>query len=151
VHNVATRWFSNYAMTERAVLLRPVLNRLFVDVEIGWFRRGSVAHKWPKIMAYKLTDSEWQIVNILLLILQRFATAIDELQGNPSTDRPTTGRFEEYLSIVEDLLDHLECALKGEILNPALEPTDKYIDIFKGLPPPPQSGNTHYQFLIESY
>jgi hypothetical protein len=69
VHNVATRWFSDYAMAERAVLLRPALNRLFVCVEIGWFRRGSVAHKRPEILAYKLTDSEWQIVNILLLIL----------------------------------------------------------------------------------
>jgi hypothetical protein len=66
-------------MAERAVLLRPALNRLFVNVEIGWFRRGSVAHKRPEILAYKLTDSEWKIMNILLFILQRFATAINKL------------------------------------------------------------------------
>jgi hypothetical protein len=101
-------------MAERAVLLQPALNRLFVDVEIGWFRRGFVAHKRPKILAYKLTHSEWQIMNILLLILQRFATAIDELQGDPSTGKPTTGRFNKYLPVVKNLLDHLECALKGK-------------------------------------
>jgi hypothetical protein len=50
--------------------------------------------------------------------------------------KPTTGRFNQYFPIVKDLLDHLKYVLKGKVLNPALEPIDKYIDIFKDLPPP---------------
>jgi hypothetical protein len=43
IHNVATRWSSNYAMAEKALRLKRALNRLFIDIEKQWHNRGSVS------------------------------------------------------------------------------------------------------------
>jgi hypothetical protein len=65
VHNVATRWPSDYAMAERALRLKRALNRLFMDAEKQWNDCESVASQRPEILSFKLTPSEWQIVNSL--------------------------------------------------------------------------------------
>jgi hypothetical protein len=79
VYNVATRWFSDYAMASRALQLRRAFNRLFMDVEEQWIDHGSIASQRPEILFLKLTSSEWQIVTALQHILKQFAIAIDQL------------------------------------------------------------------------
>jgi hypothetical protein len=101
VHNVATRWSSDYAMAERALLLRPALQRLFVNIEVQWINDGRNHHQQPEILSYMLTDSEWEVVKCLQRILKRFAIAIDQLQGDASTSQHNTGRFDEYFPVVE--------------------------------------------------
>jgi hypothetical protein len=89
IHNVVTRWSSDYAMAERALTLRRALQRLFIDVEEQWHHRGSVASQRPELLAYKLTASEWQIVTALQHILKQFAIATDQLQGDPLRSHQT--------------------------------------------------------------
>jgi hypothetical protein len=42
IHNMATRWSSDYAMAEKALRLKSAFNRLFIDIEKQWHNRGSV-------------------------------------------------------------------------------------------------------------
>jgi hypothetical protein len=59
IHNVATRWSSDYAMAERALRLKRAFNRLFIDIEEQWHDRGSVSSQRTEILSYKLIPSEW--------------------------------------------------------------------------------------------
>jgi hypothetical protein len=115
-------------MAERALILRRALQRLFIDVEEQWLHRGSVASQRQEILAYKLIASEWQIITALQHILKQFAIATDQLQGDPSTKSPNTGRFDEYLPTVELLLDHLETAVNGWIIGMSSEATSQGFD-----------------------
>jgi hypothetical protein len=54
---MATRWSSDYAMAEKAFLLRPALQRLFVNIEVQWINGGR-NYQRPEILSYMLTDSE---------------------------------------------------------------------------------------------
>jgi hypothetical protein len=131
IHNVATRWSSDYAMAERALQLRRALSRLFIDIEEQWHDRGSVASLRPEILSYKFTASEWPIISSLQLILKQFAIATDRLQGDPSTSSQNTRRFDEYLPTVELLLDHLETAVSGWIIDTSLEATGESFERVK--------------------
>jgi hypothetical protein len=39
---MATRWFFDYAMSEKALRLKRAFNRLFIDIEKQWYNRESV-------------------------------------------------------------------------------------------------------------
>jgi hypothetical protein len=78
-HNVATRWSSDYVMANRAPLLQPALQKLFVSTELEWINCGRNPHQRPEILSYMLTDLEWEVVKCLQHILKRFTIAIDQL------------------------------------------------------------------------
>jgi hypothetical protein len=82
-----------------------------------------------------LTPSEWLIIISLKQILKQFAIASQQLQDNPSFrhNRSAVSRFNEYLPVVEFLLDHLETAVTGWIINVSEDPSAqrfKQINIF---------------------
>jgi hypothetical protein len=104
-HNVATRWSSDYAMAERALLLRPALQRLLTSKCNGLIAAVIITSGLK--FYHMLTGSALEVVKCLQRILKRFAIAIDQLQGDASTGQHNTGRFNEYFPMVENLLDHL--------------------------------------------
>jgi hypothetical protein len=70
--------------------------------------------------------------------LRQFAIASRQLQGDPATDdnRQTLGRFDEYLPVVEFLLDHLETAVTGWIIDLSSETANQdftQLNIFEGI------------------
>jgi hypothetical protein len=95
------------------------LGRLFINIEDQWVNSGSNPAQVPEILSYKLTSSEWLIITSLKRILQQFAMATDQLQADSATgqDKSSLGRFDEYLPVVEFLLDHLETAITGWIID----------------------------------
>jgi hypothetical protein len=113
VHNVITRWSSNYAIAARVLQLRRALNKLFMNVKKQWINHVSVASQRPEILFLKLISSEWQIVTVLQHILKQFAIAIDQLQNDPLIGQPNIKKFNEYFPTIKLLLDHLKTAING--------------------------------------
>jgi hypothetical protein len=85
VHNIATRWSSDYEMATRALELRRALDWLFTAVEEPWYEAGAVISQRPELLSYKLTPREWSIVKTLRLVLKNFAIISKVMQGDPST------------------------------------------------------------------
>ncbi|OWT43206.1 hypothetical protein VFPPC_18521 [Pochonia chlamydosporia 170] len=112
VFNNATRWDSDMRMMERA-LLRPVLNTFFNDVQNRWETESASENTKPAVLQYRLSA------------------------GIPGA-RSTCGSFDEYFPVFEILLDHLESAIEGTILEEVEDPVSKEkrdveVAIFDGL------------------
>jgi hypothetical protein len=133
VHNVATRWSSDYAMATRALELRGPLTRLFADIEAQ-----GAASRWPDFLANKLEPEEWRVITVLQRVLKHFDITCKQLQGDPVSthDRSTCGRFDEYYPVIETLLNHLENAVQGFIIEDSEEAGNNgtvQVNIFEGL------------------
>ncbi|KAG7000368.1 hypothetical protein FOFC_03219 [Fusarium oxysporum] len=116
--NVCTRWQSDEAMASRALLKRTALNRMFALVEERWVSQGGKDQDKPAILKEKLSLEEWKVVAALQRILQPFRVASRQLQGEGiAGKRSTSGGFGEYFPTVEMLLDHLELAVQGVMIE----------------------------------
>ncbi|OAQ58230.1 ribonuclease H-like protein [Pochonia chlamydosporia 170] len=118
VQNVCTRWQSDEAMASRALLKRSALNRMLSIIEERWIRQGAKEQDRPAMLKEKLSLEEWKVVTAVQKILQPFKVASKQLQGaGISGKRSTTGGFDEYFQVIEMVLDHLEWAIQGVIIE----------------------------------
>lgn len=118
VQNVCTRWQSDEAMASRALLKRTTINRMFSVIEERWVSQGGREQDKPAILKEKLSLEEWKVVAAVQKILQPFKVASKQLQGEGiAGKRSTSGGFDEYFQVVEMLLDHLELAVQGVIIE----------------------------------
>jgi hypothetical protein len=73
---------------------------------------------------------------VLQRILKQFAISSKQLQGNPASThtRSICGRFDEYFPVVEVLLDLLERAVEGHIIE-ICPKTDQLVQnqLFEGI------------------
>lgn len=105
-------------MAARALARRPALNRMFSDLEESWVVQGGKLENRPAILDEKLSPAEWNMVAILQKILQPFKIASKQLQGDGVLGVSTSsGSFDEYFPVIEMLLDHLETASQGYIIE----------------------------------
>lgn len=139
IFNNATRWDSDMRMMERALLLRPALNTFFNDVQNRWETESVCENTKPAILQYRLSAYDWKVIEVLVKILKPFEIATKQLQGSgiPGA-RSTCGSFDEYFPVFEILLDHLEGAIEGTILEEVEDPVSKEkrdveVAIFDGL------------------
>ncbi|EFZ03855.2 hAT family dimerization domain protein [Metarhizium robertsii] len=118
VQNVCTRWQSDEAMASRALLKRSALNRMLSNIEERWVSQGGKEQDKPAILKEKLSLEEWKVVAAVQKILQPFKIASKQLQGEGIPGkRSTSGGFDEYFQVVEMLLDHLELAVQGVVIE----------------------------------
>ena len=118
IQNVCTRWQSDEAMASRALLKRSALNRMLSIVEERWVSQGGKEQDKPGILKERLSLEEWKIVAAIQKVLQPFKIASKQLQGEGiSGRRSTSGGFDEYFQVIEMLLDHLEQAVEGVIIE----------------------------------
>ncbi|KAI8406613.1 hypothetical protein FOFC_14083, partial [Fusarium oxysporum] len=118
VQNVCTRWQSDEAMASRALLKRSAVNRTLSIIEERWVSQGGKEQDRPAILKENLSLEEWKVVATVQKILQPFKVASKQLQGEGiSGKRSTSGGFDEYFQVVEMLLDHLELAVQGVIIE----------------------------------
>ncbi len=118
IQNVYTRWQSDEAMASRALLKRSALNRMLSIVEERWISQGGKEQDKPAILKERLSLEEWKIVAAIQKVLQPFKIASKQLQGEGiSGRRSTSGGFDEYFQVIEMLLDHLELAVEGVIIE----------------------------------
>ncbi|KJZ68971.1 hypothetical protein HIM_09781 [Hirsutella minnesotensis 3608] len=118
VQNVCSRWQSDEAMASRALLKRSALNRMISIIEERWINQGGKKQDKPAILKERLSLEEWKVVSALQKILQPFRVASKQLQGEGIPgNRSTSGGFDEYFQVVEMLLDHLELAVQGVIIE----------------------------------
>lgn len=137
-HNVATRWLSDEAMAARALNRRPALDRLMTTVGDNFSQRPkkSRCDRPPDILQHKLTEDEWLVVSILQRVLEQFKISSKILQGDGFSglgQRSTTGSFSEYFPQIESLMDHLECAVRGFIVEEQLDGTMTKVLLFEGV------------------
>jgi hypothetical protein len=72
----------------------------------------------PPILKEQLSLDKWKVVAAFQKILQPFKVASKQLQGEGIAGKKSTSRgFDEYLPVVEMLLDHLELAVQGIIIE----------------------------------
>jgi hypothetical protein len=119
LQNVTTRWGSDEAMFSHASLLQDAIKQIFHDLEGTWGQScGNVADR-PPVLNERLTSQEWKVVGILQKLLQPFKIVSKQLQGRGivSSARSTCGGLTEYFPAIENLLDHLELAMGGEIVE----------------------------------
>lgn len=129
--NVCTRWQSDEAMAARALRRRAALNRMLSIIEERWGGQGGREQDRPAILKEKLSIEEWKVVAALQKILQPFKIASKQLQGTGiAGKRSTTGGFDEYFPVVEMLLDHLELAIQGTIIEENEDRTMKEVHLF---------------------
>ncbi|KAJ3495227.1 hypothetical protein NLG97_g3547 [Lecanicillium saksenae] len=118
IQNVCTRWQSDEAMASRALLKRSALNRMLSIVEERWVTQGGKEQDKPAILKERLSLEEWKIVAAIQKVLQPFKIASKQLQGEGIPGRrSTSGGFDEYFQVIEMLLDHLELAVEGVIIE----------------------------------
>ncbi|OAQ58072.1 hypothetical protein VFPPC_11385 [Pochonia chlamydosporia 170] len=93
----------------------------------------------PAVLQYRLSAYDWKVIEILVKLLKPFEIATKQLQGSgiPGA-RSTCGSFDEYFPVFEILLDHLESAIEGTILEEVEDPVSKEkrdveVAIFDGL------------------
>jgi hypothetical protein len=137
VHNVATRWSSDYAMATRVLQLRGPLIRLFANIES---QGTAAAIKWPGFLANKLKPGEWRVIKVLQQVLKHFDVTCKQFQRNPAAayNRSTCGKFDEYYPVIELLLNYFENAVQGFIIKDSKKGpnvTSVRIDIFEGIIP----------------
>lgn len=105
-----TRWNSKHRMMVRALLLRRYFNRIVEKAESVW-ERGKRKSTKSTIIDDKMSENDWDVVEVLIQVLAPFDEISVRLQGNPksSDDGPiTSGLFWEYFPSFEYLLTHLE-------------------------------------------
>ncbi|RFN43384.1 ribonuclease h-like protein [Fusarium flagelliforme] len=118
IQNVCTRWQSDEAMASRALLKRSALNRMLSIIEERWISQGGKEQDRPAILKETLSLEEWKVIAAVQKILQPFKVASKQLQGEGiAGKRSTSGGFDEYFQVVEMLLDHLELAVQGVLLE----------------------------------
>ncbi|KAL6405347.1 Ribonuclease H-like protein [Ilyonectria robusta] len=116
--NVCTRWQSDEAMASRALLKRSALSRMLSIIEERWVSQGGKEQDRPAVLKERLSLEEWKVVAAVQKILQPFKVASKQLQGEGiAGKRSTSGGFDEYSQVVEMLLDHLELAVQGVIIE----------------------------------
>ncbi|EXU94971.1 hAT family dimerization domain protein [Metarhizium robertsii] len=87
-------------------------------VEERWISQGGKEQDKPAILKEKLSLEEWKVVAAVQKILQPCKVASRQLQGEGiAGKRSTSGGFNEYFQVVEMLLDHLELAVQGVIIE----------------------------------
>ncbi|PNP43224.1 hypothetical protein TGAMA5MH_04934 [Trichoderma gamsii] len=105
-------------MALRALWTRPALNRMLSIIEERWISQGGKEQDRPAILKEKLSLEEWKVVAAVQKILQLFKVASKQLQGaGISGKRSTSGGFDEYFQVIEMLLDHLELAIQGVVIE----------------------------------
>jgi hypothetical protein len=88
------------------------------NIEERWISQGGKEQDKPSILKEKLSLEEWKVVAAVQKILQPFKIASKQLQGDGIPGkRSTSGGFDEYFQVVEMLLDHLELAVQGVIIE----------------------------------
>ncbi|KAL9561335.1 hypothetical protein ACKAV7_014690 [Fusarium commune] len=118
IQNVCTRWQSDEAMASRALLKRSALNRMLSIIEERWTSQGGKEQDRPAILKETLSLEEWKVIAAVQKILQPFKVASKQLQGEGiAGKRSASGGFDEYFQVVETLLDHLELAVKGVLIE----------------------------------
>lgn len=118
IQNVCTRWQSDEAMASRALLKRSALNRMLSIIEERWISQGGKEQDRPAILKETLSLEEWKVIAAVQKILQPFKVASKQLQGEGiAGKRSTSGGFDEYFQVVEMLLDHLELAVQGVLIE----------------------------------
>jgi hypothetical protein len=131
VQNVCTRWQSDEAMASRALLKRSALNRMFSIIEERWISHGGREQDRPVILKEKLSLEDWKVVSVFQKILQPFKVASKQLQGaGIPCQRSTSGGFDEYFQVVEMLLDHLELAVQGVVIEENDDQTMEEVHLF---------------------
>ncbi|KAG6989236.1 putative AC transposase [Fusarium oxysporum f. sp. conglutinans] len=132
--NVCTRWQSDEAMASRALLKRTALNRMFALIEERWVSQGGKDEDKPAILKEKLSLEEWKVVAALQRILQPFRVASRQLQGEGiAGKRSTSGGFGEYFPTVEMLLDHLELAVQGVMIEENKDQIMEEVQLFNDM------------------
>ncbi|KID93789.1 Ribonuclease H-like protein, partial [Metarhizium majus ARSEF 297] len=132
--NVCTRWQSDEAMASRALLKRTAINRMFSVIEERWVSQGGREQDRPAILKEKLSLEEWKVVAAIHKILQPFKVASRQLQGDGiAGKRSTSGGFDEYFQVVEMLLDHLELAVQGVIVEENDNQVMEEVQLFNGM------------------
>jgi hypothetical protein len=132
--NVCTRWQSDEAMASRALLKRTALNRMFALIEERWVSQGGKDQDKPAILKEKLSLEEWKVVAALQRILQPFRVASRQLQGEGiAGKRSTSGGFDEYFPTVEMLLDHLELAVQGVMIEENEDQNMEEVQLFNDM------------------
>ncbi|KAH7471429.1 hypothetical protein FOMA001_g13061 [Fusarium oxysporum f. sp. matthiolae] len=118
IQNVCTRWQSDEAMASRALLKRSALNRMLSIIEERWISQGGKEQDRPAILKETLSLEEWKVIAAVQKILQPFKVASKQLQGEGiAGKRSTSGGFDGYFQVVEMLLDHLELAVQGVLIE----------------------------------
>ena len=105
-----TRWNSRHRMMVRALLLRRYFDRTVEKSEMAWAKSKRKSTK-PFLIEDKLSEEDWDVVEVFIKVLQPFDEISVRLQGNPKSDeddRANTGSFWEYFPSFEYLLTHLE-------------------------------------------
>ncbi|KAJ6436532.1 hypothetical protein O9K51_10898 [Purpureocillium lavendulum] len=134
VQNGCTRWQSDEAMASRALLKRSALNRMISIIEERWIHQGGKEQDKPTILTERLSIEEWKVVSALQKILQPFKVASKQLQGEGIPGkRSTSGGFDEYFQVVEMLLDHLELAVQGVIIEEDDDKVMREVRLFDGM------------------
>jgi len=117
-----TRWNSRHRMMVRALLLRRYFNRIVEKVESVW-ERGKRKSTKPAMIDDKMSEGDWDVVEILIQVLAPFDEISVRLQGNPKSDDNgpiISGLFWEYFPSFEYLLTHLEDLKQNETWLAAL-------------------------------
>ncbi|KAJ6436299.1 hypothetical protein O9K51_11122 [Purpureocillium lavendulum] len=134
VQNGCTRWQSDEAIASRALLKRSALNRMISIIEERWIHQGGKEQDKPTILTERLSIEEWKVVSALQKILQPFKVASKQLQGEGIPGkRSTSGGFDEYFQVVEMLLDHLELAVQGVIIEEDDDKVMREVRLFDGM------------------
>jgi hypothetical protein len=136
VQNVCTRWQSDEAMASRALLKRAALNRMLSTIEERWLSEGGKERDKSAILKDKLSLEEWKVVAAIQKVLQPFKVASKQLQGEGVAGlRSTSGGFDEYFQVVEMLLDHLELAVQGVVIEENDDQMMEEIQLFDDMDP----------------
>jgi len=121
-------------MASRALHLREALAQWFNDVESQWFKNGSKPSERPSVLDDRLSPSDWQVITAIEKILTPFEIASKQLQGDGiAGKRSTSGSFDEYFSVIEMLMDHLEDAINGTVYEEDADKNMARVDLFKNM------------------
>ena len=121
-------------MASRALLKRTALNRMFSIIEERWVSQGGKEQDKPPILKEQLSLEEWKVVAAFQKILQPFKIASKQLQGEGiAGKRSTSGGFDEYFLVVEMLLDLLELAVQGVIIEENKDQIIEEIHLFDNM------------------
>jgi hypothetical protein len=103
-------------------------------VEDRWVSQGGKEQDRPPLLKEQLSLDEWKVVIALQKILQPFKIASKQLQGEGiAGKRSTSGGFDEYFPVIEMLLDHLELAVQGVLIEENEHQVMEEIRLFDGM------------------
>lgn len=122
-------------MAERALSRRDALDHFLSLVEGRWRREfKSAADKRPAVLDHRLTGDDWDVIAMMVRLLEPFKVATLQLQGDGRKEfQATSGGFDQYFPTIELLLDHLEEAKKGIIYEEDENHGIVAHDLFEGI------------------